>query len=130
MQGCRRAVFECAGNLTAAELVANRTGKIVSRRKSEKAMSQYDQTDSGLRRWNEAARRAFDTYDTYDAYDAEGFANDEDGGMEYAPNYADGYASGYDDYAPPSRSSPQRSPTPKRRSKRSTKGVPRKRLDL
>ena len=138
LQGCRRAVFESgdpnarAGKLQAKDLAENVRGKVVSKRKSELAMAQYDRPDSGLRRWNEAARRAFDAYDA-DGLSWDGY--DED--MEYAPNYDEGgYASGYDDFPSPPPPSPPRPrprpprPSPREKSKRSNKGVPRPRLDL
>ena len=136
-----------AGKLKLENLAKHAKGKVVSERKRTFALAQYKEPDSGLRLWNEAGCVALDAREAARvaaareeaAFDAGGFARDgydedmeympnyDEEDMEYMPNYDEGgYASGYDDF-PPSRRSPPRS---QRRSKRSTKGIPRARLDL
>lgn len=66
LQACRKQVFRSgdptarAGKLTRSQLTTNAAGKVVSRAKSELASGQYRDPHSGLRRWNEAARRCYD----------------------------------------------------------------------
>lgn len=75
LQACRKAVFYSdvagarAGKLLKSQLKVNRTGKIVSKRKSDNASRQYDRPGSGLRAWNEAARLAFDGGAAYSEVD-------------------------------------------------------------
>lgn len=66
LAGCRRAVFESkdkaarAGKLSKKDLIKNSTGKVVSKRKSEISSKNYNKPSSGLRAWNEAAKRALE----------------------------------------------------------------------
>lgn len=85
LQTCRKYVFHSsdaslrAGKLTKKDMKKKRnSNRIVSRRKSDLATKQYASPQSGLRRWNECARRCFQNFDNDDDFDNDDFDNDDD----------------------------------------------------